>query len=128
MRSAIHRLMTKYYPATIDAQTLDRGFQALADATRRAVLAQLSLGEASITDLAAPYDMALPSFLQHVRVLETAGLVSTKKTGRVRRCRLETQRLRDLQEWISTYQAAWDLRLDRLEAHLRTQTSKDDQT
>ena len=128
MRNVIHRYMTKYYPATIDAQTLDRGFQALADATRRAVLAQLSLGEASITDLAAPYDMALPSFLQHVRVLETAGLVSTKKTGRVRRCRLETQRLRDLQEWISTYQAAWDLRLDRLEAHLRTQTSKDDQT
>ena len=119
--------MPKYYPAPIDAQTLDRGFQALADATRRAVLAQLSLGEASIADLAAPYDMALPSFLQHVRVLETAGLVSTKKTGRVRRCRLEAQRLRDLQEWISTYQAAWDLRLDRLEAHLRTQTSKDDQ-
>jgi DNA-binding transcriptional ArsR family regulator len=104
--------MTKYNPP--DPIMLDRGFQALADATRRGVIAQLSLGEASVAELAAPYGMALPSFLQHVRVLESAGLVVTRKEGRVRRCRLETGRLAELDAWIIRYQQAWVARLDRL--------------
>tara|TARA_R110000868_G_scaffold24696_2_gene97106 strand:+ start:70 stop:426 length:357 start_codon:yes stop_codon:yes gene_type:complete len=104
--------MTKYQSP--DPVALDRGFHALADATRRGVLAQLSLGEASVAELASPYDMALPSFLQHVRVLESAGLVSTRKEGRVRRCRLETARLAELDAWITRYQKAWAARLDRL--------------
>lgn len=104
--------MAKYYSP--DPIALDRGFHALADATRRGVIAQLSLGEASVAELAAPYDMALPSFLQHVRVLESAGLVATRKEGRVRRCRLETARLAELDAWITRYQQAWAARLDRL--------------
>jgi DNA-binding transcriptional ArsR family regulator len=97
-----------------DTRALDRGFHALADATRRGVIARLAKGEASVAELAAPYDMALPSFLQHVRVLEDAGLISTVKTGRVRTCRLEAQRLAELEGWISRHEAAWRTRLDRL--------------
>ena len=85
------------------AQSLDLGFHALADATRRAVIARLTAGEASVAELAAPFDMALPSFLQHVRVLETAGLITTVKKGRVRMCRLEAERLAALEGWISRY-------------------------
>lgn len=105
--------MTNYKPT--DPELLDRAFGALADATRRDIIARLSTGEASVTDLAADYDMALPSFLQHVRVLEAAGLISTVKTGRVRTCRLETQRLAELDRWITRYHAAWQRRLDRLD-------------
>jgi DNA-binding transcriptional ArsR family regulator len=108
----ILRHMANY--RTPDPDLLDRGFHALADATRRDIIARLSDGEASVTDLAAGYDMALPSLLQHVRVLEAAGLISTVKTGRVRTCRLETQRLAELDRWITRYHAAWQRRLDRL--------------
>lgn len=97
-----------------DPETLDRGFQALADATRRAVIARLTAGEASVADLAAPFDMALPSFLQHVRVLEAAGLITTEKRGRVRVCRLEADRLAALDRWITGHEAAWRRKLDRL--------------
>lgn len=97
-----------------DPDLLDKGFSALADATRRDIIARLSAGEASVTDLAAGYDMALPSLLQHIRVLEGAGLISTVKAGRVRTCRLETQRLAELDRWIMRYHAAWQRRLDRL--------------
>lgn len=118
--------MTKYQSS--DPVALDRGFHALADATRRGVLAQLSLGEASVAELAAPYDMALPSFLQHVRVLESAGLVSTRKEGRVRRCRLETERLAELDAWITRYQQAWAARLHRLGDFLDATDSEGNQT
>lgn len=97
-----------------DPEALDRGFHALADATRRGILARLAEGAASVAELAAPYDMALPSFLQHVRVLEAAGLISTVKTGRVRTCRLEAQRLAELNRWIAAYEATWSGRLNRL--------------
>ncbi|MEZ6012897.1 MAG: metalloregulator ArsR/SmtB family transcription factor [Hyphomonas sp.] len=93
---------------------LDQGFHALADATRRAVIARLAEGETSVSDLAAPFDMALPSFLQHLRVLETAGLITTAKQGRVRTCRLEPGRLAELDRWITQYEAGWRQRLDRL--------------
>lgn len=108
--------MPNYYSS--DPATLDRAFHALGDATRRGVIAQLSLGEASIAELAEPYDMALPSFLQHVRVLEKAGLVSSRKEGRVRRCRLQAARLAELTSWITQYQQAWAARLDRLDDFL----------
>ena len=97
-----------------NALTLDRGFHALSDATRRGVIARLAEGEASGADLAAPYDMALPSFLQHIRVLEAAGLIITEKVGRVRTCRLQAERLAALDQWINRYEAAWRSRLDRL--------------
>lgn len=104
--------MANYSPS--DTQALDRGFQALADATRRAVIARLTAGEASVAELAAPFDMALPSFLQHVRVLEEAGLITTVKRGRVRTCTLAAGRLAELNVWIRRHEAAWALRLDRL--------------
>ena len=104
--------MTKYQ--SFDPVLLDRGFQALANRTRRGVIAQLCDGEASVAELSAAYDMAQPSFLQHVRVLESAGLVSTRKEGRVRRCRLEAARLAQLDAWITRYQQGWVARLDRL--------------
>ncbi len=109
-----------------DPAALDRAFHALGDATRRGVIAQLSLGEASIAELAEPYDMALPSFLQHVRVLEKAGLVSSRKEGRVRHCRLEAARLAELKSWITQYQQAWAARLDRLDAFLNADDPEKD--
>lgn len=104
--------MAKQYRS--DPETLDRGFHALSDATRRAVIVRLTQGEASVAELAEPFDMALPSFLQHVRVLEAAGLITTRKEGRVRTCTLAAARLAELNRWINTYEAAWSHKLDRL--------------
>ena len=92
----------------------DLGFHALADATRRGVIAQLALGEAAVSDLAEPYDMALPTFLKHLKVLEAGGLVSTRKVGRTRLCKLEPDRLAKLSAWITEYEQGWRNRLDRL--------------
>lgn len=101
-----------------DHAALDRGFHALSDATRRAVIAQLTKGEASVAELAAPFGMALSSFLQHVKVLEGAGLITTVKQGRVRTCRLAAGRLAELNQWINRHEAAWAHKLDRLGALL----------
>ncbi|MGO4914009.1 ArsR/SmtB family transcription factor [Pseudogemmobacter sp. W21_MBD1_M6] len=80
---------------------LDSVFRALADPTRRAVLARLAIGPSSIGELAEPFDMALPSFLQHVKVLEHCGLVRTQKQGRVRTCRIEPGRIAEAEHWLS---------------------------
>ena len=109
--------MTKFQSAP--ASFLDLGFQALSDATRRAVIARLALGEASVSELAEPFDMALPTFLRHVTVLETAGLVTTRKRGRVRTCRLQAERLAKLNRWIADYETQWSARLDRLDTYLQ---------
>jgi len=97
---------------------LDGVFHALADSTRRAVLARLSTGPASVSELAQPFEMALPSFMQHLRVLEGSGLVSTTKQGRVRTCEMEPEALTSAQDWISEQKALWEGRLDRLESYL----------
>lgn len=94
---------------------LDAVFGALSDPTRRAVLARLGNGPASITDLAAPFDMALPSFMKHVRHLEDAGWITTRKTGRVRTCTLETSRFDVVDGWIDEQRRLWQARTDRLE-------------
>ena len=91
-------------------------FHALADPTRLAVIEQLCRGPAAITQLAAPYAMALPSFLKHVRVLEAAGLVTTEKRGRIRQVRLEPARLSAASDWFRDRRMLWNGRLDRLEA------------
>ena len=100
--------------------SLDSVFHALADPTRRAVIAQLSSATepASVSDLAKPFDMALPSFMQHLRVLEGSGLVSTTKQGRVRTCKMEPEALATAQDWIAEQKVLWEGRLDRLEAYL----------
>lgn len=99
----------------MDQYSLDTIFQALADPTRRAVLARLGRGPASIGELAAPFDMALPSFLKHIKVLETAGLMVSTKQGRVRTCAVEPERLAAVQTWLDEQKSIWTGRTDRLE-------------
>ncbi|HLG59559.1 MAG TPA: metalloregulator ArsR/SmtB family transcription factor [Vicinamibacterales bacterium] len=94
---------------------LDGVFLALSDATRRAVLARLCHGPATVSDLAQPFDMALPSFLKHVRVLEGSGWIATRKQGRVRTCSLRPNTLEVSQRWLLTQQHVWEARTDRLE-------------
>lgn len=101
---------------------LDHTFKTLADPTRRAVLARLATGPAAVKDLAAPFDMALPSFMQHLRLLEEAGLVGSKKQGRTRICTLKPDALADVEDWLAGQRAAWNARLDRLEAFLEQDT------
>lgn len=98
---------------------LDDTFHALADPTRRAVLATLSQGPATVSDLAQPFDMALPTFLQHLKVLEQCGLVRSKKVGRVRTCQLRPKPLEDAEDWIGTQRTLWTKRLDQLDEYLK---------
>jgi DNA-binding transcriptional ArsR family regulator len=95
---------------------LDTVFEALADPTHRAVLGRLGRGPDGITELAEPFDMALPSFMKHVRFLESSGLIRTAKQGRVRTCTLERQRLAAVDGWLAEQRAIWEARTDRLEA------------
>lgn len=100
--------------------TLDGVFQALADPTRRAVLARLGHGPAAVSELAKPFKIALPSFVQHLGVLEKCGLVASTKTGRVRTYRLTPKPLREAQHWLEQQRLHWERRLDALDAHLQT--------
>jgi DNA-binding transcriptional ArsR family regulator len=93
---------------------LDRGFSALSDPTRRGILERLGRADASISDLAASFDMTLTGMKKHVQILEEAGLVSTEKIGRVRLCRLGPRRLEDETAWITTYRQKLEARLDGL--------------
>jgi DNA-binding transcriptional ArsR family regulator len=93
-------------------------FQALADPTRRAVLGQLSKGPASISELAKPFDMALPSFMKHIRLLEESGWILTRKEGRVRTCTIEKKAFTAADAWLSEQRALWEARFDRLDALL----------
>ena len=102
------------------SSSLDLVFGALADPTRRAVLERLGEGEASIGELAQPFDMALPSLMKHVRVLVAAGLVESQKNGRVRTCRLTPAAMTDAAGWLAEQRAVWEARLDRLEAYVKT--------
>jgi DNA-binding transcriptional ArsR family regulator len=99
-------------------QPLDLMFQALADPTRRGLIARLCRGPASVSELAEPFDMSLPAVVQHLQVLETSGLVKSQKVGRVRTCRLEPKALMTAEEWISGQRASWEARLDRLGEYL----------
>lgn len=97
------------------AKDLDEVFHALADPTRRAVVERLGNGPASISELAAPFDMALPSFMKHIRLLEGSGLIRTRKAGRIRTCTLAPQRIDTIGSWIARQRALWEQRTDRLE-------------
>jgi DNA-binding transcriptional ArsR family regulator len=98
---------------------LNRVFQALADPTRRAVLERLSGGPASVSELAEPFQMALPSFSQHLEVLENCGLVRSRKTGRVRTYELAPQPLKEAEQWMVTQRENWERRLDQLDNYLK---------
>jgi DNA-binding transcriptional ArsR family regulator len=99
---------------------LDGVFQALADPTRRAVLGRLGAGPASVGELAAPFNMALPSFMKHIRYLENAGWIRTRKTGRVRTCTLEKKSFDVIETWLSEQRSIWEDRTDRLERFVTT--------
>src|SRR5688500_18682965 len=99
---------------------LDGIFQALADPTRRAVLGRLGRGPASVSELARPFDMALPSFMKHIRLLEGSGLIRTRKDGRVRTCAIERKSFAAVESWLSSQRAIWEGRTDRLEQFVTT--------
>jgi DNA-binding transcriptional ArsR family regulator len=97
---------------------LDSLFQALADPTRRAIVERLSQGPASVSELARPFDMSLPAVVQHLALLEAAGIVGSEKAGRVRTCRIEPGALSLAEQWIHERRTVWEQRLDRLGDYL----------
>ncbi len=97
---------------------LDRAFRALAHPIRRGILARLSTGEASIAELARPFRVSAPAITKHMRILETAGLLSRRKKGREHHCRLEAARLKQAEDWIEQHRKLWNERLDALERYL----------
>lgn len=106
------------------AEPIDGVFRALSDPTRRRVLERLSQSAASVSELAKPFDMALPSFVQHMRVLEDSGLVESSKSGRVRTYRLAPWRLKLAEDWLSRQRSLWERRLDQLDAYLNSLKEK----
>jgi DNA-binding transcriptional ArsR family regulator len=111
---------------TAAAPTLDEAFHALANATRRAVVERLGKGPATVSELAEPFEMALPSFLQHLRVLETSGLVQSQKRGRVRTVRIRPTHLRRASVWLAKQRGIWEQRLDQLDDYVKTLDDDDD--
>lgn len=103
---------------------LDATFSALADPTRRAIVARLARGECSVTALAEPFDVSLPAISKHLRVLERAGLLARRREGRVHRCRLVTRPLKDAEEWIVRYRQFWEERLEALAQYLEESRKK----
>ena len=103
-----------------ESARLDLAFQALADPTRRGMLARLSRGPASVSELARPLTISLPAVLQHLQALEASGLVRSEKKGRVRTCRIEPKALSAAEAWIAEQRVLWEARLDRLEDYLET--------
>jgi DNA-binding transcriptional ArsR family regulator len=104
---------------------LDRVFHALSDPTRREIVRLLTRGPASVSELAEPFAMAMPSLLQHVRVLEASRLIRTEKSGRVRTCEMRPLALRVAERWLSEQCALWEDRLDRIESYVATLQSKE---
>jgi len=104
---------------------LSATFAALADPTRRAILARLSTGEVSVSDLAEPFDMTLPAVTKHLNVLERAGLIARGRDAQWRPCRLQAAPLKEASSWIETYRQHWEQRLDRLEAYLQELQAKE---
>ncbi len=101
------------------ADPLSATFAALADPTRRAILARLVTGEATVTELAAPFDMSLPGVSKHLKVLREAGLVTQGRDAQWRPVRLEPSRLQEVSAWVEQYRQLWEARFDRLDAYLR---------
>lgn len=105
---------------------LSQTFAALADPTRRAMLARLSLGEANVSDLAKPFlkEMSLPAVTKHLKVLERAGLITKTKEAQWRPCKLNGAPLKDVSDWMEQYRVFWEESFDRLDAYLKTVTAK----
>lgn len=103
---------------------LSSTFSALADPTRRAILARLALGEASVNELVEPFSISQPAISKHLKVLERAGLITRAREAQWRPCKLEGSPLKDVVDWLEPYRRFWEERLDRLDEHLRTLQSK----
>jgi DNA-binding transcriptional ArsR family regulator len=114
------------------ADPLSATFAALADPTRRAILARLADGEATVTELAAPFDLSLPAISKHLKVLQRAGLIEQGRQAQWRPCRLKTERLHEVADWIGQYRRHWEASFDRLDDYLRelqkTEQRDDDAT
>jgi DNA-binding transcriptional ArsR family regulator len=98
---------------------LSMTFAALADPTRRAILARLSTGEASVSDLAQPFEMSMPAISKHLKVLQRAGLITQSREAQWRPCKLAPAPLKDVADWVEEYRRLWEERLDRLDVYLR---------
>jgi DNA-binding transcriptional ArsR family regulator len=107
---------------------LDTTFAALADPTRRAILARLALGETSVTDLAKPFAMSMPAVSKHLKVLEHAGLITRSRDAQWRPCRIEPRALKDVDDWLERYRRFFEQSLDRLDAYLKKLQAKGAQT
>ena len=103
----------------MQSESLDATFAALADPTRRAILARLALGECSVTELAEPFDMSMPAVSKHLRVLERAGLIARGREAQWRPCRIDAAPIKEVAEWAERYRAIWEARLDRLDTYLQ---------
>ena len=104
---------------------LSSTFAALADPTRRAIVARLATGECSVTELAEPFEMSMPAVSKHLRVLERAGLIARRREAQRRPCRLEPGPLKDVADWAERYRSIWEQRFDRLEAYLHELKAKE---
>jgi DNA-binding transcriptional ArsR family regulator len=107
------------------ADRLSAAFAALADPTRRAILARLALGETSVNELAKPFDISLPAVSKHLKVLERAGLITRGRAAQMRPCRIAPDALKDVDQWLQKYRRLWGGRLDRLDVYLRALQGKE---
>jgi DNA-binding transcriptional ArsR family regulator len=108
-----------------EADPLTITFAALADPTRRAILARLARGEATVTELAEPFEMSLPAISKHLKVLQRAGLIEQGRQAQWRPCRLKPERLRDVADWVGEYRRHWEASFDRLDDYLRELQSEE---
>jgi DNA-binding transcriptional ArsR family regulator len=109
----------------METDSLSTTLSALADPTRRAILARLITGEASVTELAKPFDMSMPAVSKHLKVLERAGLIARGREAQWRPCRLNASPLKDVSDWLEDYRDVWEQRLDRLDDYLRKLKKKE---
>lgn len=107
-----------------DDERLDATFAALANPTRRAILGRLADGEASVNELAEPFDLSLPAISKHIKVLEEAGLITRTRRAQYRPCTLDTTPLAEIAGWVEQYQHIWDDRFDRMDAYVRDLRSR----
>ena len=112
----------------MSADQLSTTFAALADPTRRAILARLVSGECSVTELAEPFDMSMPAVSKHLRVLERAGLIARRRDAQWRHCRIEAGPLREVADWAERYRHIWEARFDRLDTYLQQMKAKEEKS
>jgi DNA-binding transcriptional ArsR family regulator len=112
----------------VQSAVADDVFHALSNSTRRKVLEQLSVGPATVSELAAPFDMKLPSFVQHLSVLEQSRLVKSKKRGRVRTYEIAPERFKVVEAWLTSCRRLWEARLDRFDQYVKQLTEKESES